>query len=113
MVEFAASGFKPAKHIMGELESLLAIDCTKIHNWRSIRGLLNRLQRFGPRFAQVIKDFRCASVQKKRAVLKQLSGWMAGRGTVSSYWTIYTDWRKSGQGYVLVNDKRLPACWNS
>ena len=49
-VEFGAWGFKPAKHIMEELESLIAMDCTKIHNWRSIRVLLNR-------FHDMVQDF--------------------------------------------------------
>ena len=54
-----------------------------------------------------------ASRQRKREILTTMSNWRVQQGSASQHWTIYTDWSKHDQGYVLLNDQNQPVLWNS
>ena len=54
-----------------------------------------------------------ASRQRKREILTTMSNWRVQQGSTSQHWTIYTDWSKHGQGYVLLNDQNQLVLWNS
>ena len=53
------------------------------------------------------------SRQRKRDILTMMSNWRVKQGNTSRHCTIYTDWSKHGQGYVLLNDQNQPVLWNS
>ena len=113
-IEYTKDGIRPARHILEKLQSLISIDCNQLQNWRSVRGLLNQFQRYGPRFNKLVEEYRFANAQRKQQILEQMGRWAVKQGnTISAYWRLYTDWCKTGQGYVLLNDKNLPVIWNS
>ena len=55
-IEYTKDGIRPARHILGKLQSLISIDFNQLQNWRSVRGLLNQFQRYGPRFNKLVEE---------------------------------------------------------
>ena len=82
-VEFSSEGMKPASHLTEKLPSLARVDCSKIHNWRSIRGILNQFQRFGPRLTELVTEFREATFDRKKEILNQISTWTIEQGNIA------------------------------
>ena len=82
---------KLARHLIEKLYSLARVNCSKIHNWASIRGILNQFQRFGPRFTELVTESREATFDRKKEMFDQMSTWTIKQGNIASSWTLYTD----------------------